>query len=133
MFFDYPKRFGSPAYWEEKAKVRPITKPERATAYHFFTLVAILVFANWGRPESDSGFFFWLWANKWCITGIFGVLLVFSLIKVLKLKTAYVLTAAAVTILVAVVFQNPLITFLTGTIALAVITLFTPGEPNEWL
>ena len=111
----------------------PETRPLWQTAYHFFTLVAILIFANWGRPESDSGFFFWLWANKWWITGIFGILLIFSLIKVLKLKTVYVLSAAAVTILVAVIFQNPLITFLTGTIALAVITLFTPGEPNEWL
>jgi uncharacterized protein len=111
----------------------PETRPLWQTAYHFFTLVAILVFANWGRPEADTGFFFWLWANKWWITGIFGILLIFSLIRVLKLKTVYVLSGTAVTILAAVIFQNPLITFMTGTIALAIITLFTPGEPNEWL
>lgn len=111
----------------------PETRPLWQTVYHFFTLVAILIFANWGRPESDSGFFFWLWANKWWITGVFGVLLIFSLIKVLKLKTTYVLLGAAATVLVAVLFQNPLITFMTGTIVLAIITMFTPGEPYEWL
>jgi uncharacterized protein len=111
----------------------PETRPLWQTAYHFFSLVAILVFANWGRPEAETGFFFWLWANKWWITGIFGILLIFSLIRVLKLKTVYVLSGTAVTILAAVIFQNPLITFMSGTIALAIITLFTPGEPNEWL
>lgn len=111
----------------------PETRPLWQTAYHFFTLVAILVFANWGRPENETGFLFWLWATKWWITGVFGILLIFSLIRVLKLKTAYVLAGTAVTILVAVMFQNPLITFLTGMVVLGVITLFTPGEPHEWL
>jgi uncharacterized protein len=111
----------------------PEIRPMWQTAYHFFTLVAILVFANWGRPESESGFFFWLWSNKWWITGLFGILLIFSLIKVLKLRPVYVLTGAALVVLVALIFQNPLITFLTGTVVLTIITLFTPGEPNEWL
>ena len=111
----------------------PETRPLWQTAWHFFTLVAILVFANWGKPEGESGVFFWLWVNKWWITGFFGILLIFSLIRVLKLKPVYVLVAAAVVALAGLIFQNPLITFLTGIIGLTLIILFTPGEPREWL
>ena len=47
---------------EEKAKQEeqmnfppvPEKRPLRQTAFHFFTLVAILVFANWGRPAADD-------------------------------------------------------------------------------
>ena len=40
------------------------TRPLWQTAWHFFTLVAILVFTNWGKPEGESGAFFWLWARS---------------------------------------------------------------------
>lgn len=111
----------------------PETRPLWQTSYHFFTLVAILVFANWGKPEADSGFLFLLWSYKWWITAFFGVLLIVSLIKVLHLKTSYVLAGTTAVVLVAILFQNPLITFLTGTIALSLLTLISPGEPKEWL
>ena len=50
----------------------PEKRPMWQTAFHFFTLVFILVFANWGKPGADitSGGWYWLWANKWYITSI---------------------------------------------------------------
>ncbi|NLA49435.1 MAG: hypothetical protein GX876_08240, partial [Bacteroidales bacterium] len=32
----------------------PEKRPMKQTAFHFFTLVGILVFANWGKPASDD-------------------------------------------------------------------------------
>src|SRR4030066_1729076 len=64
---------------EEKAKREeqmsivppPEKRPMWQTSLHFFTLILILVFANWGKPaEGDtSSTWFYLWNYKWYITG----------------------------------------------------------------
>ncbi|MBN2485723.1 MAG: permease [Bacteroidales bacterium] len=129
---------------EEKAKREeqinfpdmPEKRPMWQTALHFFTLVLILVFANWGKPGNDvtSGGWYWLWANKWYITSAFGVVLVFSLIYILKLKWQYVLLAAVATAVSAFISPSPLIPMVVGIGAVAVITLFDKREPEnkEW-
>ncbi len=114
----------------EPEEVRPLWQ----TAYHFFVLVAILVFTNWGKPDVTTGFWFWIWANKWLITGILGTLFMASLILVLKIKIKYVLLAALPVVLAAVFFPHqPLIAFVVAIVALSVLTALTPGEPQEWL
>ncbi|CAG0908567.1 unnamed protein product, partial [Cyprideis torosa] len=40
------------------------TKPIWQTAFHFFILVAILVLANWGKPDTTEGFWFWMSSNN---------------------------------------------------------------------
>ena len=77
----------------------PEKRPMWQTAFHFFTLVLILVFANWGKPGSDvtRGGWYWLWANKWYITSVFAGFLIFSLIFILKLKWQHVILAAVAT------------------------------------
>ena len=68
------------------------------TAFHFFTLVLILVFANWGAPAaSDKGLWFYLFSYKWYITGGLGILLCGALVGVLKLPVWKVLLAAVLT------------------------------------
>ncbi|MBA7571103.1 hypothetical protein ES708_12860 [subsurface metagenome] len=104
--------------------------------FHFFTLVLILVFANWGKPGDDvtSGAWFWLWANKWYITAGFGLLLIYSLIAILKLKWKYVLLAVAATAVSAVLSSSPLIPMVVAIAGLSLITLFDKNEPEnrEW-
>src|SRR5690606_6341057 len=87
---------------------------------------------NWGKPASEEGTFYWLWANKWWITAGFSVIMVFSLIRILKIKTIYVLLGAGVVLLSYLLFRNPLISFVAGSAALSIITLASPGEPKEW-
>ena len=91
---------------EEKAKkeeqmniVLPAEqRPVWQTAFHFFTLVLILVFANWGAPAaSDKGLWFYLFSYKWYITGGLGILLCGALVGVLKLPVWKVLLAAVLT------------------------------------
>ncbi|NWF90848.1 MAG: permease, partial [Ignavibacteriaceae bacterium] len=49
-------------------------RPIWQTALHFLILVAILVFVNWGKPaDSNEGFWFFMFANKWFITGFLGI------------------------------------------------------------
>ncbi|MDD5583907.1 MAG: permease [Candidatus Omnitrophica bacterium] len=52
---------------------------------YFFSMVAILVFANWGRPlEGDTGIWSLIFASKWWITGFFLIVLGFSLFRWFK-------------------------------------------------
>ena len=112
----------------------PEERPMWQTSFHFFVLVFILVFANWGRPDVDEGFWYWLWSNKWVITSIFGVLFVGSLIFILKLNKVWVMAGTVAVALAAAFFPSqPVIPFTTGFIALSIITGLTPGEPREWL
>jgi uncharacterized protein len=134
---------------EEKAKKEeqmnikapPEKRPMWQTAFHFFTLVLILVFANWGKPaEGDtSGTWYHIWANKWYITGFFGLMLGYSLIKILKIKWQWVLAAVIITALSAVLSSTfidnqkfiPLIPMLVAIISLSVITLLDKNDEEN--
>ena len=131
---------------EEQMNIQlpPEKRPMWQTSLHFFTLVFILVFANWGSPaETDtSSVWYYIWAYKWYITGFFSLVLAYSLIFILRIKWQWVLLAVLVTAAsawLASVFINdsklaPLVPMLTGIAALSIITLFDrrDGENREW-
>ena len=55
------------------------------TMLYFFSMVGILVFANWGKPQAgDRGIWWLLFSYKWVITGICLVLLAFMLYRWFK-------------------------------------------------
>lgn len=123
---------------------QPEKRPIWQTSTHFFTLVLILVFANWGAPSQGdtSGTWYLIWSYKWYITGFFSLVLGWSLIKILKINWQLVLAAAIVTV-ISVILSNsfiesaklrPLVPMITGIIALAVITLVDKNdeENREW-
>ncbi|MEE4197444.1 MAG: permease [Bacteroidales bacterium] len=111
-------------------------RPMWQTAFHFFTLVLILVFANWGKPAEGvtDGAWYWIWSNKWYITSVFAVLLIYSLIAILNLKWQYVALAAIVTVLSAFISSSPLIPMVVGITGLSIITLTDKRDPDnkEW-
>jgi len=137
---------------EEKVKkeeqmniaLQPEKRPMWQTVFHFFTLVLILVFANWGKPaEGDTtSTWYYIWAYKWYITGFFSLMLGYSLIRILKIKWQWVAAAAIVTaasaILSNIFIENaklsPLVPMMVGIAALSVITLFDKKdeENREW-
>ena len=126
---------------EEKERTEkidfPDIKEERPLwqiSYHFFVLVLILVFANWGKPDTNEGFMFWLYAHKWQITAFFGLMFMYSLIKILKMKPLYVFLAAIPVIATAIILPTqPLIPFVIAVIGLTILTIISPGEPQDWL
>ena len=136
---------------EEKAKKEqqmnivppPEKRPMWQTSFHFFTLVLILVFANWGAPAaSDTGLWSYIFAYKWYITGVFALLMCWSLIRILKLRATWVVLGAAVTLLSAFLagafIANaklvPLVPMIVGITALSEILLFDKrdDENREW-
>lgn len=121
----------------------PEKRPVWQTAFHFFTLIFILIFANWGAPAADDNTSLWylLWAYKWHITGFFAVLLAFSLVYILKISWQKVLAAIALTgisALLAFLFMDnaklaPLLPMLVGIGALSWLTLSDKSDENrEW-
>lgn len=113
----------------------PENRPLWQTSFHFFTLVLILVFANWGRPAAGdtSSLWYYLFAYKWHITGVFGLFLAFSMVHILKMKTWYVLTGVAITGLSALLFFNPLVTMVVGIAVVSILGLMKQDENYEWI
>lgn len=121
----------------------PEKRPMWQTSMFFFTLVLILVFANWGAPAAnDTGVWSFIFMHKWYIVGAFSLLLCWSLVKVLKLLAMWVAAGAAVTGL-SVVLANmfvtnakfvPLVPMIVAIAALSVILLFDKRdeENREW-
>lgn len=114
----------------EPEEIRPIWQ----TAFHFFVLVAILVFANWGKPDSTEGFWSWMYSHKWLLTGIFGLGFSLSLIFILKLNKVWVIISSLIVLVLGIIFnENPLIPFGSAVVMLTLILTFSKGESNEWL
>lgn len=136
---------------EEKAKKErqmnivppPEKRPMWQTSFHFFILVLILVFANWGAPAaSDTGIWYSIFTYKWYITGGLSLLLCWSLIRILKLRALWVLLGAVLTA-VSVILANtfidnaklvPLVPMIVAIATLSVILLFDKRdeENREW-
>ena len=131
---------------EEQMNIVPSQekRPMWQTSLHFFTLVLILVFANWGKPAEGDTTSVWysIWQYKWWITGFFSLVLGYSLIKILKIKWQWVLGAALVVIVSVILSNNliesqklrPLVPMLVGIIALSIITIFdkVDEENKAW-
>lgn len=136
---------------EEKAKKEeqmnivppPEKRPIWQTSVHFFTLVLILVFANWGAPAaSDTGLWHSIFTYKWHITGALALLLCWSLVRILKLRLLWV-SLGAVATAISVFLANllidnaklvPLVPMIVAITALSLILLFDKREEEnrEW-
>jgi len=112
----------------------PETRPLWHTSFHFFLLVAILVIVNWGKPDSETGFWYFMYENKWLFTGLLGVLLIPLFIFILKLNKIYVIAGAVIVTVFAFYFNSqPVIPFTAAVIIMTIILSFSKGESNEWL
>ncbi|MDD4920752.1 MAG: permease [Bacteroidales bacterium] len=122
----------------------PEKRPMWQTSFHFFTLVLILVFANWGAPSAGDTTSAWhyIFTYKWFITGALAIILCYSLIRILKINWRWVLTGAVVTTASALLANAyvtpaklvPLVPMMTGIIALSLMTLLDKKNPEnrEW-
>ncbi|MBU0711150.1 permease [bacterium] len=111
-----------------------VSRPIWQTAIHFFTLVLILIFVNWGRPDADNGVWHFIYSNKWLITGLFGFGLTLLLILIIKIKITQVVIAALPVIILAISFPaNPVIAFASAVIALSILLSVNEGEASEWM
>jgi uncharacterized membrane protein YraQ (UPF0718 family) len=100
---------------------------------YFASMILILVFANWGKPLENEGFWYVMYLYKWYITGAFGIIFAVVLVLWFDLKWWKVLLAALPPALLAVFLPDyPMISFASGAIGLSVITSTDRGETNPW-
>ncbi len=111
-----------------------VARPLWHTAFYFFLMVGILVFANWAKPANEtSGAWHSIYYYKWTITAVFSALFAVILVVWFKLSAAKTaLASAAVAAAWAGFPHEPMVPFVVGTIGLSIITSFDKGECGEW-
>lgn len=108
-------------------------RPLWQTAAHFFILVGILIFANWGRPTESDGLWSLIYNYKWLIVAIFSFALALSLIYIVNANRILTIASSAIVVIISFFYQNPVVLFAIGTIFLTVILTFSKDEANNWL
>jgi len=110
-----------------------VKRPLWQNAVYFFTMVGILVFANWGKPMQDSGLWHTIYAAKWLITAGFATAFALILVVWFDMKWWKVLLAALPAIILAIFFPHiPMASFAAGAVGLSVITSTDKGECGDW-
>ena len=108
---------------------RPLWK----TTIYFAFMIGILVFANWGKPDINTGVWYTIYSTKWVITGILS--LGFASVMVLWFSVPFwkmAVSVAAVAIIGSMFPNDPLVPFTAGVIALSVMATTTEGETQDW-
>ncbi len=110
-----------------------VKRPLWQNALYFASMVAILVFANWGAPQTDSGVWAAIFGAKWMLTSAFALALGIMLVRWFGVKIWKVGTAAIPVVLLAVFFpEQPLLAFTAGVIGLSAFTSTDDGEVGDW-
>ena len=109
------------------------TRPLWQNALYFASMIGILVFANWGKPEDPSGFLNLIYSLKWFITGSFALALALILVAWFGLKWWKVALAFAPSIIMGLALPHePVIAFVAGVIGLSILTSTDKGEVGDW-
>ncbi len=100
---------------------------------YFALMIGILVFANWGRPETQEGLWFTVYQFRWMVTSALAVGLGLVLVAWFGLGWARFLLVAVPTVLAAVLFPgNPTAPFVVATVGLSAVTSTREDELGEW-
>jgi uncharacterized membrane protein YraQ (UPF0718 family) len=110
-----------------------VSRPLWQNGLFFAAMVAVLVFANWGKPDEMTGIWHFIYSNKWLITSTasvgIGVILVFWF----RLsKIPIILTGLAAAIIALLFPHEPLLAFSVAVIGLSIITSRRSDESGEW-
>ena len=110
-----------------------VARPLGQTVLYFAAMIAILVFANWGKSDTDTGFFALIYSVKWLITGAAALGLGLILVFWFGLSKAKALIIALPTVLLAILFPDQhLLVFAVGAVLLSAIASREPGPTGEW-
>lgn len=100
---------------------------------YFASMVGILVFANWGKPQEAEGLWVTIYNLKWVFTGVFY--LTFSVILSLwfGLKPYKAVASVAAVSVAGLIYPDyPLVPFTVGSMALVLFTSTQKGELSDW-
>jgi len=110
-----------------------VSRPLWQNAMFFAAIVGVLVFANWGKPDSTIGLWYAIYTVKWIMTAVFAVALGLMLVFWIKVSWFKVVLAAIPTAILAAIFHHePMIPFAAAVVGLSWATSTSEGEGNEW-
>jgi uncharacterized membrane protein YraQ (UPF0718 family) len=110
-----------------------VTRKLWQEAIYFVSMVGVLVFANWGKPQSDAGVWHVIYSLKWFVTSGFAILFGITLIAWFNLRWWKVLVCAVPTAIAGLLFREyPMIPFSIAVIGLSAVTSTDKGEAGEW-
>ncbi|MCK5057765.1 MAG: permease, partial [Candidatus Aminicenantes bacterium] len=109
-------------------------RPLGQTIIYFALMVFILIFANWGKPQSSAGLWYIIYSSKWLITAGSALLLGVVLVLRYNYNLMKMIIIAAITAIMAVFFgHEPMIPFTVGFIGLAWAAYSVKDEGEEWV
>lgn len=125
---------------EEAERNEAVSMPEDAAGrplwqntLFFASMVGVLVFANWGKPDSTSGLWFDLYTNKWLLTGVAAGALGLTLALWFGVRWwKLILLAVAVGATAAATPDYPTIPFVVAILGLSIIVNTSTGEMESW-
>jgi uncharacterized membrane protein YraQ (UPF0718 family) len=108
-------------------------RPLGQVAAFFAAQVAILVFANWARPDDPVGVWFAIWRAKWWLTSAGAAALAVILVRWYSLAAWKAVAIGMPTAILAMVRpEHPELAFTAAVIGLAVVTARDQGELGQW-
>ncbi|RME71242.1 MAG: hypothetical protein D6784_15440 [Chloroflexi bacterium] len=124
---------------EEQAKSRAqaqlpepeVKRPLWQNAVYFAMMVLILVFANWGKPQESGTLWAAIYANRWTVVSLSGLVLAAILVRWFGVRLAEMATVVVLTALAAVLVPHePTVPFVVGVVGLALL-INRPHEDEE--
>jgi uncharacterized membrane protein YraQ (UPF0718 family) len=110
-----------------------VDRPLWQNAAYFATMVAILIFATWGKSGESGGFWHNVYSIKWILTGFSSIVLGIMLSVWFSVKPIKVFGAGIVVLALALIFPHePLISFSAGIVAFVLLLTTTRGESETW-
>jgi uncharacterized membrane protein YraQ (UPF0718 family) len=108
-------------------------RPLWQVALYFLSMVGILVFANWGKPQEASGLWFMIFKTKWLTTALFAVLMGVCLWRFFKVRLTWIALAALPPVVLAIMLPSyPVAAFGAGSAGLAGLTFLGGAELKAW-
>lgn len=109
------------------------SRPLWKNVLFFASMIALLVFANWAKPQQEVGFWASVYGVKWWLTALSAVALALVMAAWMDVKAwKLVLVALPVAILAIVVPGVPMIPFAAGVVGLSIVLATGSDEGREW-
>ncbi|MBT4526701.1 MAG: hypothetical protein HOC24_09130 [Deltaproteobacteria bacterium] len=110
-----------------------VKRPLWQNTIFFAMMIAILVFANWGKSDGEVGVWNQIYSMKWIITSVFALGLGLVLYLWFEIKLWKLLLVAVPVVILGMVFpEYPILSFAIGAVGLSILTSTDKGETEEW-
>ena len=110
------------------------TRPLWKTAIYFFSMVGILVFANWGKPDDAVGVWAAVYRSKWVLTSLFALALGGILVLWFNIRWWKIVVTGGATAVAALLWgrTEPMIPFALAAVLFSLFLSRDENEGGEW-